>query len=173
MLGFTPLAVAPLAVANANASYLGEVVEGATADNTSVVAVAIFAPTIAELTAVYESTFVAASDFSASLVEASTGADLFSAVPVFECVVDELSTGQDSTSVAASTFNAPIAETVSAVDAFLAAAVFIATVQGSATAADQVVCRFLWELIDDSQSPGWTTINDAQPTTWTVIGTDN
>jgi hypothetical protein len=59
------------------------------------------------------------------------------------------------------------------VDAFLAAAVLFATVQGSATAADQVVARFLWNLIDGSQSPGWTTINDAQSTTWTVIGTDN
>jgi hypothetical protein len=86
--------------------------------------------------------------------------------------------------VAASTFTAPVVESVSAVDAFLAAAVFIATVQGGATAADQVVCRFLWELIDDSQNanwttindaqaPGWTTIDTAQTNPWTVIGTDN
>ena len=120
----------------------------------------------------------------ASVSNTATALDTLSSNVDFTASIVDLATGSDSTSVAASTFNAPIVEAVSAVDAFLAAAVFIATVQGGATAADQVVCRFLWELIDDSQSagwttindaqtPGWTTINDAQTNTWTVIGTDN
>jgi hypothetical protein len=184
VLGFTALAVVPLAVAVTEVTYLAEITDSATVSNTAPVAVAIFTPLNSELAAVYESSFVAASDFSASVEAVITGADTTSAALVLDCLVDELGTAGDSTSVAASTFTAPVVESVSAVDAFLAAAVFIATVQGGATAADQVVCRFLWELIDDSQNAGWTTINDAQApgwTTidtaqtnpWTVIGTDN
>jgi hypothetical protein len=77
-------------------------------------------------------------------------------------------------------FNADITDAVSAVDHFLATAVFFATIQGSATAADQIVARFLWELIDDAQTAnwsgistaqaaGWATINDAQSGAWSTV----
>ena len=73
-------------------------------------------------------------------------------------------------------------DTVQAVDSILAYAVFIANIQAGATAADQIVGAFLWNIINDAQTAnwgsvntaqvaGWTQINDAAPTTWSGIKT--
>jgi hypothetical protein len=71
-------------------------------------------------------------------------------------------------------------ETAQAVDAFIASAVFLASLSESVTAIDAIIGRYLWELIDDSQTaswqniddsqtPGWTTLNTAQTATWQTI----
>jgi hypothetical protein len=70
------------------------------------------------------------------------------------------------------------------VSSFLATAVFFANITGNAVAADELIRRLLWEVINDaqavswgnantSQSTTWGTINNSQPTAWTPVKTQN
>jgi len=47
---------------------------------------------------------------------------------------------------------------VTATDSFAAAASVIAQIQENITATDAILGRLLWELIDDDQTPNWTSI---------------
>jgi hypothetical protein len=73
--------------------------------------------------------------------------------------------------VAPSRFNAAISETAQVLVSVLASAVFFATITEGAVAADQIIARFLWEIINDAQTANWGTINNAGSTTWATIGT--
>jgi hypothetical protein len=73
--------------------------------------------------------------------------------------------------VAPSTFNVAVSETAQVLDSILASAVFIATIQEGATAADQIIARLLWEIINDAQTANWGSINSAQSVTWSTVGT--
>jgi hypothetical protein len=74
--------------------------------------------------------------------------------------------------VAPSTFNATVSEGTEALATILASAAFIASITEGAVAADQLVARFLWELIDDSQTVSWGDINNNQTPTWAVIANE-
>ena len=80
-------------------------------------------------------------------------------------------TASDSATVAPSVFNAAVSDTVQAVDSILAYAVFVATIQAGATAADQIVGAFLWNVINDAQTAGWGNVNDAQTAGWGTLNT--
>jgi hypothetical protein len=73
--------------------------------------------------------------------------------------------------VAPSTFNASVSETAQVLDAVFASAVFFATITEGAVAADQIIARLLWEIINDAQTADWGNINASQTTTWATIGT--
>jgi hypothetical protein len=60
-------------------------------------------------------------------------------------------------------------ETAQAVDAFITAAVFLASLSESVTAIDAIISRYLWELIDDSQTANWGLVDDSAPTSWNVL----
>ena len=55
------------------------------------------------------------------------------------------------------------------VDSVLAYAIFIANIQAGATAADQIVGAFLWNIINDAQTANWGSANTAQAAGWTQI----
>ena len=124
--------------------------------------------------------------FAADISEAASGADAVSSSPSFISSIDEAGSGADSvattqtfsTEIAESgaaedtpssigVFNIFVDETVSATDTPSAAAAFIASVLETAAAADAFTRRFLWELIDDDQTAGWTDV--LQATTITDI----
>jgi hypothetical protein len=48
-----------------------------------------------------------------------------------------------------------VSEEVDAVARFLASVAFIASVQEGTQIADQLLARFLWELINDRQTVNW------------------
>ena len=83
--------------------------------------------------------------------------------------VEETVTGSDSVLVAPSIFNAAVDETAQVLDTVLATAVFFATITEGALAADQIIARLLWEIINDSQTANWASINDAQTPGWSEI----
>jgi hypothetical protein len=55
-----------------------------------------------------------------------------------------------------------VSESATGSDAFSAAQQIIGQIQESVTAADVFYARFLWELIDDSQTPQWSDVLKAE-----------
>jgi hypothetical protein len=62
--------------------------------------------------------------------------------------------------------------------------IYLSSVTETATATDTILSGFLWNVIDDTQTPswvlisntqtpGWGTIDNTQTPNWTVIGTVN
>jgi hypothetical protein len=122
--------------------------------------------------------------FAVFIVDIVEGVDNPTALAVFPVIFADNASTQDSTLVAPSVFNAPVSEQASAVSSFLATAVFFANITGNAVAADELIRRLLWEVINDaqavswgnantSQSTTWGTINNSQPTAWTPVKTQN
>jgi hypothetical protein len=62
-----------------------------------------------------------------------------------------------------------VADAVAAIDAPTAGAIFYAAVIAYAGVTDVATARYLWELIDDSQTPDWGNINDTQSAGWVEI----
>jgi len=62
-----------------------------------------------------------------------------------------------------------IEEFGSAIDEVVVAQVFLCAIQETITASDSFFARFLWELINDSQTAGWGNIDTAESTTWATI----
>jgi hypothetical protein len=73
--------------------------------------------------------------------------------------------------VAPSIFNAAINESAAVIDTIFANAVLFATITEGAVAADQIIARLLWEIINDAQTADWGNINASQTTTWATTGT--
>lgn len=127
--------------------------------------------------------------FLASVLESATISDLLSSTSTMFLFIDESAAGQDtvetqvdfaarvnenlvttdSVLVAPSTFNAAVSEQISAIAQFLASVAFIANIQEGAQAADSLLARFLWELVDDYQNANWNSINDSQSISWSLI----
>jgi hypothetical protein len=55
------------------------------------------------------------------------------------------------------------------IDEVVAVQVFLCAIQETVTASDSFYARFLWELINDSQSANWGNIDTAESTTWATI----
>lgn len=104
-----------------------------------------------------------------AITETASGAETFTAVASFTGTADELATGTDSTLVAPSTFNAPVAEAAVATDSFATNTIVYASISLTVTIADTVVARYLWEPVDDTQTPNWQTIGNAQSAGWVLI----
>jgi hypothetical protein len=62
-----------------------------------------------------------------------------------------------------------VEESGSATDSVFATQVFLCAIQETITASDSFFARFLWELINDSQTAGWANIDTAESTTWATI----
>jgi len=71
------------------------------------------------------------------------------AASIFNVTLDEVASGLDILSPAGSTFNVSLSE--------------------SGTLVDLVAGDYLWNPIDDSQSPNWQNVVTAPTTTWTDI----
>jgi hypothetical protein len=80
----------------------------------------------------------------------------------------ESSTATDAFNAAA-TFEALIQEFGSVTDVVFVTQVFMCAIQETVTASDSFFARFLWELINDSQTANWGNINTSESTTWATI----
>jgi hypothetical protein len=84
-------------------------------------------------------------------------------------VLEEL-LAEDSQSVSLDAI-ASIIEIGDAVDVVFANGSFYVTINETVYALDSVTGRYLWEPIDDTQTPAWSIINNNQTSTWTPITT--
>jgi hypothetical protein len=69
------------------------------------------------------------------------------------------------------TYAVSVAETGAASDAVAARATFVSSIGETATATDTVLGGFLWNLIDDTQTPNWVLITSTQTPSWTAVDT--
>ena len=183
--------VAESATANSTAAtqaifqgIIDEVVRGSDQFSTSVVFLAAFsefarayAESVGYLTgssSVSESstaadTTAATKTLPGNISESATGADQSAAALIWAVYISEQAAGLDSLNAPGSTYNATVANTVRALDTPSTNAIFYAAVIAYAGITDIATARYLWELIDDSQTADWNTINDDQTSTWTLV----
>jgi hypothetical protein len=163
---------------------IDEVVRGSDQFSTSVVFLAAFsefaqayAESVGYLTgsrSISESstaadTTAATKTLPGSISESATGTNQFAAKLIWAAYISEQAAGLDSLNAPNSTYNARVANTVAAIDAPTAGAIFYAAVIAYAGVTDVATARYLWELIDDSQTPDWGNINDTQSAGWVEI----
>jgi len=63
-----------------------------------------------------------------------------------------------------------IEEFGTALDETVSVPIYLCAIQEAVTASDSFFARFLWELIQDSQSANWGNIDNSESTTWATIG---
>jgi len=164
VFGISAFAAAPFA------SFAGvqfsSVLETATATD-AVSGKQTFSTLIAETGTATDSIAVAASIFNAPVVETGTAADAVSSTQAFLSLIAETGASTDSIS-SKQVFASVIAEVGTATDAVSSNQGFVAAVTEAVTATDAFVGGFLWNLIDDTQTPNWTLVS----TNAVVIGMD-
>lgn len=164
MFGISAFAAAPFA-SFAGVQYAA-VSETATATD-AISSRQIFVSAVSEAGTATDVVTVAASIFNASVVETGTATDAVSSKQTFLSLVAETGTSTDSVS-SKQVFVSTVAEAGTATDAVSSNQVFVAAVTEAATATDTFVGGFLWNLIDDTQTPNWTLVS----TNAVVIGMD-
>jgi hypothetical protein len=108
--------------------------------------------------------------FATAVSELATGADALSALVIFVSSVSETASVLDTPSVAASIFNVSLSELASGLDAVDAAgSIFNVSLSETGAITDVVVGGYLWNPIDDSQSPNWQNVQNAQAPGWVEV----
>jgi hypothetical protein len=129
--------------------------------------------------------------FNSEISESSVGEDTLDAAFAYFANVDETITASETTETNIN-FVVPITESaagsevnsaqhvldarvseaaMASVQAVVSSAIFYVYVTTSATIADELTARFLWEPIDDNQDANWQNINDSQTPNWTEVQT--
>ena len=109
----------------------------------------------------------------ATITESATITDAASAVQRFAARILETSAASDVVRVAPSVFNAIAVAAATAIDNFNpAGSVYNARIPESATLSDSVIGAYLWNDINDGQTPNWVDVNDALVASWTQIQND-
>lgn len=107
--------------------------------------------------------------FLGAISEAATGSDDASTNVYFFAVVPEIATATDSLTAVA-TFNAFSAETVTATENINApGSIYNTAVLVAVTITDNVIGAYLWNPIDDNQTPSWQNVTDTQSPGWTPM----
>lgn len=179
MLGFAPLAAAPLGAPGAGGvAYDVSFADAAVVADTALQAFATFAVSITAAGTASEVVHVADSTFNANMSGAATGAVTTAAVPVFlanlsdsAAGVDSVAslaaflanasdgaTGTDSALVEASTFSATVSDAAEGDDSVRAAATMVTAVTDAADVADSNAAAYLWNIINDSQTTSWSVV---------------
>ena len=193
MLGFAPLAAAPLGAAGtAGTAYDITFGDAAVVADTALQAFATFptsitvAGTASEITRVAASTFnanmsgaaagsvaaAAVAAFLSNLSGAATGTDAASALAIFASDLTDAAVGVGSSQAAGSTYNATAFDAATGDDSARALATMFASFAGSATITDSDIANFLWNVINDSQTVTWGAVNTSQSaSSWGTIGT--
>jgi hypothetical protein len=104
--------------------------------------------------------------------ESVAGFDQFSAFSIFEVQVQESGQGADVFVVSASIFNAPVVEGATAQDVAATSITVYSSITEAVRGNGVINARFLWELIDDSQTANWNDIGSTQTAGWSVIPTN-
>jgi len=105
--------------------------------------------------------------FSTLIAETGTATDAVSSTQTFVSAVSETGTSTDSIS-SSQTFVTTVSEAGTATDAVSSNQGFSVAVTETATATDVIVGGFLWNPIDNTQTPNWTLVS----TNAVVIGMD-
>jgi len=111
----------------------------------------------------------ARASFGAFFSDTATGADSISATGSFGVSFSDTATGADTPAVAASTFNASILDAAQALDTPTAGGTFNVSFSDAGAITDLVAGSYLWNPIDDSQTPNWQNVVTAPSTTWVEI----
>jgi hypothetical protein len=174
--------------------FTGFVTESATAQDAAAVVASIFSAASAESAVAFDAP-QGANTGSSSLSESASGSDSSATAFVASTAVSESTTAEDSAASIA-VFNGPIIETATALDessvapsvfsavaAAVAAAFDSQNAPGSiynaalptegARASDSLIGAYLWNPIDDNQTPNWQNITNSQGSGWTQINTDD
>ena len=123
---------------------------------------------ISESSTVFDSAS-AAGALRGYISESATGADSIAAKFFHATFINESAQGLDSVDAPGSIYNVITSEQA-AVNALPSTnAIFYAAVLAYAGITDVAYARYLWELIDDSQTPDWSSINDTQSAGWVEI----
>jgi hypothetical protein len=128
-------------------------------------------------------------DFVVTVVESLTTLDVITATGTYFVFIDEEVDGSSAVDAAAtfyaafadtvatsdlvvvapSIFNAPVIESSRASEVSSASAIFVSIIAEGLAITDTMFSRFLWEPIDDDQTPSWGTINNTQNITWSAV----
>jgi len=136
VFGTSAFAAAPFAALAGGATvYDSAVEEAATALDTAVNVVALFAPLILEEIAVGENIVVAESDFNAAVAETITALDTPSALAVFPAYFEDVVSVSDTFSALVD-FSVSVSEAAAILDIPVALVDFVTSVTDSATVSD-------------------------------------
>ena len=130
---------------------------------------AIFKGTVSE-TATASDVASALATFLSNVSESATGADEVLAGVDFAALAAEVGIGLDQV-LATGSFQHFINESASGFDTTSSNTQFGALIQELGIASDSPLARFLWELINDSQSVTWQNVQSAGATNWVVVNT--
>jgi hypothetical protein len=111
----------------------------------------------------------ARASFAAFFSDTATGADAVSVSVTFGAAFSDSVMGADTPAVAASTFSVSILDTAQALDTPTAGGTFNVSFSDAGAITDLVAGSYLWNPIDDSQTPNWQNVVTAPPTTWVEI----
>jgi hypothetical protein len=111
----------------------------------------------------------AMASFGAFFSDTATGADAVSVSVTFGAAFSDSVMGADTPAVAASTFNASILDAAQALDTPTAGGTFNVSFSDAGAITDLVAGSYLWNPIDDSQTPNWQNVVTAPSTTWVEI----
>jgi len=135
----------------------------------AVQAAATFPSSIAE-TATGEETNSAAFIPLAAISESATATDVTSALAVFAAQTAESASIADEVSPPGSIYNAVVLAVAQMLDSVNApGSIYNAQVLESSTLADSLIGAYLWNLIDDSQTPAWGDVDDTQVASWVLV----
>jgi hypothetical protein len=114
-------------------------------------------------------TTAATNTLPGSISESATGTDQSAASLIWVAYASEQAAGLDSLDAPGSIYNATVTNTVGALDTPSTNAIFYAAVIAYAGITDIATARFLWELIDDSQTANWVDISSMQSVAWSLV----
>jgi hypothetical protein len=117
-----------------------------------------------------QETAAAVAELFSAVQDGAQGADTQSTLSVLRVVINEGVLAVDAV-LSIAEFVQFIAEGADGADAYPTNVVYNASAIEGATAADLLSSRFLWELINDSQTTNWGPIDNAQSVTWVLIKT--
>lgn len=159
MFSATPYSTAPFAALRVLDPPIDGIIGESASVAATVSALAVLGSVNAESVVGSDSVLVSSATFSADVEETGSGADTTSALFNATVFIAESVQLLDSGTVAPSVFNATVSEATVVLDIIVTTAVLYSSVLNEAVAADEILARYLWELIDDSQPVSWQLIN--------------
>lgn len=87
----------------------------------------------------------------------------------FFCVIDEQGNAVDSAPLAGTAYNVVVQEGASAMDRVVARMRFEARINEATALRDTLSAKYLWDPVDDNQTPNWQNVPDAQTPGWTDV----
>jgi hypothetical protein len=159
MFASTPYATVPFATVRVIEPPIDGVINEAVTAADIISALGVFIGSSTESAEGSDSVLVSSATFSADINEASNCSDAVSAIFNAAVFIVESVQGLDSSVVEPSIFNAAVDETAYAISFVVSSAVLYSSVLEGAGAADEILARYLWELIDDSQPVSWQLID--------------